>query len=325
MRYDLDDLRLFQHIVAEGSITAGARRTHLSLPSASARVRSLERNAGVDLLLRERRGVRPTPAGTALARHAREVLAQTARLESAVASYAGATAAPLTLLVGGSAMHRLVPQALVTFLREHPEADVAVEESRTPRTVRRLAAGEADLGVVIDGEARGSDLECEPLGDDSLVVIGGRGGVLAGRRAMSYAEVAEHPLVGLDPGSSLRRWIEKRLGPHAPLARHRTTAADLNVVIALAAAGAGLAVVPHRALDPQRPLEVCALDEPWARRAHLLAWGAGEEARSEAAVALAAHLRRAAGVEPGLYEAEFGSGVGVEPGPGVGPGLGEET
>ncbi|WTA86923.1 LysR family transcriptional regulator [Streptomyces antimycoticus] len=26
----------------EGSITAGARRTHLSLPSASARVRSLE-------------------------------------------------------------------------------------------------------------------------------------------------------------------------------------------------------------------------------------------------------------------------------------------
>ncbi|MEV8063475.1 LysR family transcriptional regulator [Streptomyces antimycoticus] len=42
MRDDRDDLRLLLHIVAEGSITAGARRTHLSLPSASARVRSLE-------------------------------------------------------------------------------------------------------------------------------------------------------------------------------------------------------------------------------------------------------------------------------------------
>ncbi|MER6984870.1 LysR family transcriptional regulator, partial [Streptomyces carpinensis] len=66
MRYDLDDLRLFLHIVTEGSITAGAHRMHLSLPSASARVRSLEHHAGVALLIRGRRGVRPTPAGTTL-------------------------------------------------------------------------------------------------------------------------------------------------------------------------------------------------------------------------------------------------------------------
>jgi DNA-binding transcriptional LysR family regulator len=77
MRYDLDDLRLFLHTVTEGSITAGAHRMHLTLPSASARVRSLEHHAGVALLVRGRRGVRPTPAGTTLARHARDVLDQT--------------------------------------------------------------------------------------------------------------------------------------------------------------------------------------------------------------------------------------------------------
>ena len=83
VRYDLIDLRLFLHVVAEGSITAGARRMHLSLPSASGRVRAFEHHAGVPLLIRGRRGVRPTPAGSALARHAREVLAHTARMESA--------------------------------------------------------------------------------------------------------------------------------------------------------------------------------------------------------------------------------------------------
>ena len=57
MRYDLDDLRLFTHFSAEGSITGGARVMHLSLPSASARVRALEAQAGVPLLIRERRGV----------------------------------------------------------------------------------------------------------------------------------------------------------------------------------------------------------------------------------------------------------------------------
>ncbi|UUU22934.1 LysR family transcriptional regulator [Streptomyces sp. DSM 40750] len=297
MRYDLDDLRLFLGIVTEGSITAGARRMHLSLPSASARVRALEHHAGVALLVRGRRGVRPTPAGTALARHAREVLDRTARLESAVASYARPRTEPLTLLGGGSALHRLVPRALVSFLRAHPDIDVTVSESRTPRTLRMLAAGEADLGVVVDDEARDRGLDTEPLGDDSLVVVGQAGGILAGRTALTYSEVAEHPLVGLDAGSSLRRWIEKHLGPHAPAARHRTTVADLGTLVALASAGVGLAVVPRRALDPdQPPLDVCELREPWARRHHLLAWGAGARTSpaSTAVEALAEHLREAA-------------------------------
>ncbi|MFB7112044.1 LysR family transcriptional regulator [Streptomyces sp. NPDC056190] len=294
MRYDLDDLRLFLHIVTEGSITAGAERMHLSLPSASARVRSLEHHAGVALLIRGRRGVRPTPAGTTLARHARDVLDQTARLESAVASYTRSPTAPLTLLAGGSAMHRLVPQALVSFLRAHPDVDVTVCESRTPQTVRMLADGEADLGVVVDDEARDCGLRMEPLGDDSLVVIGQAGGIITGRASLTYSEVAEHPLVGLDAGSSLRRWIEKHLGPLAPVARYRTTVADLGVLVALAAAGVGLAVVPRRAIDPDQPLTVCELEDPWARRHHLLAWGVKGRASSTATAALAEHLRNAA-------------------------------
>ncbi|MFE9610912.1 LysR family transcriptional regulator [Streptomyces sp. NPDC006012] len=303
MRYDLDDLRLFLHIVTEGSITAGAHRMHLSLPSASARVRSLEHHAGVALLIRGRRGVRPTPAGTTLARHARDVLAQTTRLESAVASYTQSQIAPLTLLAGGSAMHRLVPQALISFLRAHPDADVAVSESRTPQTVRKLTDGEADLGVVLDDEAGDCGLRMEPLGDDSLVVIGQTGGILAGRTALTYSEVAEHPLVGLDADSSLRRWIEKHLGPHAPVVRHRTTVANLSVLVSLAAGGAGLAVVPRRAIDPDQSLDVCELKDPWARRHHLLAWGVKDGAVPTATAALAEHLRQAAYAEPSLRKA----------------------
>lgn len=303
MRYDLDDLRLFLHIVTEGSITAGAQRMHLSLPSASSRVRSMEHHAAVALLIRGRRGVRPTPAGTTLARHARDVLDQTARLESAVASYTRSPTAPLTLLGGGSAMHRLVPQALVSFLRAHPDIDVAVSESRTPQTVRLLADGEADLGVVLDDEARDCGLRTEPLGDDSLVVIGRTGGILTGRTALTYSEVAEHPLVGLDADSSLRRWIEKHLGPHAPAVRHRTTVADLSVLVSLAAAGAGLAVVPRRAIDPHQPLDMCELQDPWAHRHHLLAWGAKDHAASTAVTALAEHLRHAALSEPSFRKA----------------------
>ncbi|KOG88351.1 LysR family transcriptional regulator, partial [Streptomyces varsoviensis] len=133
----------------------------------------------------------------------------------------------------------------------------------------------------------------EPLGDDSLVVIGQAGGILADRAALTYREVAEHPLVGLDADSSLRRWIEKHLGPHAPAVRYRTSVADLNVLVRLVSAGVGLAVVPRRAIDPSRPLDVRELQDPWARRHHLLAWAVKDGPPSPPVLALAEHLRQA--------------------------------
>src|SRR3954470_1967556 len=290
MRYDLDDLRLFTHVAAEGSITGGARAMHLSLPSASARIRALETQTGVPLLVRERRGVRLTPAGATLVRHARDVLAETTRLDSAVASYATSRSAPIRLVAGGSAMHQLVPLALATFLREHPEYDVNVSERRTVRSVRLLAAGEADLGVILDDEP--TSLRTEPLADDSLVVVGQAGGTLAGRTSIAYSEVAEHPLVGLDRNSPLTQWMDERLGPHAPAPRYRTVVPTLHMLITLATAGAGLAIVPRRAVDAIAALDICPLQDAWSTRAHLLCYAADAP---ESAHLLASHLHAAAG------------------------------
>ena len=66
MHFDLIDLTLFRHTLECGNITAGARRSHLSLPAASARIRAMEASLGTQLLARNRRGVQPTPAGQAL-------------------------------------------------------------------------------------------------------------------------------------------------------------------------------------------------------------------------------------------------------------------
>ena len=80
MRFDLTDLRLFLAAVETGSITRGADRSALALASASARIKEMEHTLGVPLLVRGRRGVEPTPAGHALAHHARVVLQQIERM-----------------------------------------------------------------------------------------------------------------------------------------------------------------------------------------------------------------------------------------------------
>ncbi|MEJ2869369.1 LysR family transcriptional regulator [Actinomycetospora sp. OC33-EN08] len=289
--YDLLDLTLFVAVLDEGSITAGAARVPLSLPSASARVRGLESRVGLDLLVRGRRGVRPTPAGVAFGRHAREVVAGMRRLDGAVATYSRPAAGRLTLLAGSSAMQRLVPRALVSFLTARPDLDVVTAERRSADQVRGLAAGEADLGVVIAGGPVDPE---DSLGDDSLVVVGAPGSGLDGG-LVAFADVAEHPMVGLPEESPLQLTLEANLSERAPQVRYRARAVGLTAVVALAAAGVGLAIVPRHVVDPALGLVVSDLAEPWAHRTLALRRGAHPAAGTEA---LADHLRQAAASAP---------------------------
>jgi DNA-binding transcriptional LysR family regulator len=54
----------------------------------------------------------------------------------------------------------------------------------------------------------------------------------------------------------------------------------------------GLAIAPRRAVEGDRRLDVCVLQDPWSRRHHLLAWGTTDRTRSVSA--LAENLRAAA-------------------------------
>ncbi|HXO71420.1 MAG TPA: LysR family transcriptional regulator, partial [Bradyrhizobium sp.] len=71
MQFDLVDLRLFVAVADDRSITHGAARVHLALPSASARIKAMEETLGIALLKRGRRGVELTAAGENLLGHAR--------------------------------------------------------------------------------------------------------------------------------------------------------------------------------------------------------------------------------------------------------------
>ena len=81
MRFDLVDLSLFRHVVEAGSITRGAEQAHLALGAASTRIRHMEEALGAALLVRNRQGVVPTPAGRTLLQHARTILRQAERLQ----------------------------------------------------------------------------------------------------------------------------------------------------------------------------------------------------------------------------------------------------
>ncbi|BBP51095.1 LysR family transcriptional regulator [Pseudomonas sp. St386] len=272
MHFDLTDLRLYLNILDTGNITAGAASSHLSLAAASARVRAMEASLGIDLLERGRRGVTPTPAGKALAEHARVLLQQAEHLRQDLAEYAKGVKGRVRLLCNTSAMTEYLPELLAGFLQAHPNLDIDLQELPSSRITHALRQGAADLGIVSDAvDTEG--LQTWPFRDDPLVLILPTGHPLADGRAVRFSETLSHDYVGLNASSALAIHLEEQALHIGSRMQVRIRADGFDGMIRMVAHGAGIAIVPKATIDrrPPEPSYQCVtLQEAWAHRALLL-------------------------------------------------------
>lgn len=272
MHFDLTDLRLYLNILDTGNITAGASRSHLSLAAASARIRAMEASLGTEFLLRGRRGVSPTPAGKALAQHARNLLRQAEHLRQDLGEYARGVKGQVRLLCNTTALSEYLPEPLADFLCAHPNLDIDLQELPSLRITHALRQGAADLGIVSDAvDSQG--LETRPFRHDPLVLVLPAGHPLAAARGVSFSDSLQHDYVGLAAHSALAVYLEEQalhLGLRMSI---RIRADGFDGVLRMVARGAGLAVVPRAAVERRRPdasLAVRPLEEAWAQRQLLL-------------------------------------------------------
>ncbi len=206
MKFDLTDLRLFCEVVDAGSITAGAERSAIALAAASTRIRGMEQSLGSALLVRSRHGVTPTPAGLTLLKHARTMLAQSARLREDLSAYAGGASGEVRLLANTNALTEFLPEALSLFLAEHPHVSVDLEERLSDEIVGLVAEGAADIGIVA-GTVDVGALATYPFRSDRFVVVTAQDHPLAQRSSVGFVEVLAFDFVGLERSSSLQRFL----------------------------------------------------------------------------------------------------------------------
>lgn len=274
---DLIDLRLFLHVVAQGSITAGAERSHMTLASASARVGALEGALGTPLLVRDRRGAQPTPAGQTLARHAQQVLAQVGQLHEAMAEHTQGPRAHLRLWANTSAATVHLPPLLARFLAAHPGYTFDMQERPSAAIADALRQRHAELGVLSDA-ADVAGLECAPLRPDPLMLIVPRRHALAGVRRMpladALADALAHPFLGLHEASALQAMVTAQARRCQPGWDYRMRLGSLEAVSRMVALGAGVAVVPRAVAEREARasgLRRVPLTDGWAARTLLLA------------------------------------------------------
>ena len=248
--FDLRQLRYFVAVAEELSFTRAALRLHLSQPPLSQQIQSLEQDLGVRLLERTKRSVALTEPGRIFLEQARQILAKVDEARShvvaAAAGYSGQLRLAYTVSVS---FHPAMPQALLRFGQIAPNVRLQLSEMYTEPQFAALLAGQIDVGFVRDEPAHAQDtrgLRLSMIDREPLLLALPAGHPMANRDSLRLAEVAGDAFVSQprELASTLYDRLVKlatRAGFQPSITQH---AQQINGLLALVAAGLGLALVP---------------------------------------------------------------------------------
>ena len=276
MRFDLQDLRLFVHTVESGTITQGAERSHITLASASERIRGMEAVLGTTLLSRSKRGVLPTEAGAVLLPHARRMLLQMEQMAGDMQAFGQGLGTRIELLANTSAISEHLIAPLGTFMQANPLLRLELRECTSDTIARALLDGEADLGVLSNAVPAGS-LHTQAWRDDPLVLLGPARLLSSLPEDVQLNHLKDIALLGLLPQHALHQLMAAQALQAGVALRYRALAPHLEALCDWVAMGLGAAVVPRTAAEcatlrwPQARLRLRPLRADWAARQLVLA------------------------------------------------------
>jgi DNA-binding transcriptional LysR family regulator len=252
----LTRLNILREVVQRGSFSAAAEALDYTQSAVSQAVGRLEAETGAALLVRDRRGVRPTVAGATLLGHADAILSQVRAAEDDLAAVLGVRGGRLRLASFPSAGSTLIPQAVAAFRRLHPDVELSLGEGEPEAIAPRLRAGEFDLALLFEfpGEDQQSTgLDKTALIHDPMWVALPVDHKLARKHNLALIDLRDQDWVQTSPRSACARHVISVCRSAGFEPRVSFESDDYDTVQGLVAAGVGVALIPRLALSHRRP------------------------------------------------------------------------
>jgi molybdate transport repressor ModE-like protein len=203
-------MRLLVEIQRRGSLSGAAQAIGIGQPSASQHLRLLEAAAGQRLVERTGRGSRLTEAGQVLAARAAQALDTLGAAEEELGELAGLQTGTIRLGASTAPGVYLLPDTLGCFGRDFPGVTIEVEIASSAEILRRLLAGEVQLGIV-GAEDADERVRLDPFLDDELVGIAKPGLLPLVDGKVKASELRGQLLLTREQGSSSQQLVEREL------------------------------------------------------------------------------------------------------------------
>jgi DNA-binding transcriptional LysR family regulator len=294
---DIDpvSIRLFLAALEEGSIARAAAREAIVPSAVSKRISEMEAELKVPLLDRSVKGVHPTPAGQALAHHARNLLQGMDRMQREMAGYVDGVRGLIKVLASVTSLSGELPADIMRFRAERPQIEIDVEERTTPAIYRGVRDGLADVGIASEFASH-EGLQVFPYRRYALAAVLPVGHALADAEQLAYAQLLADDLVELSRDSGISHVFDDAARAARTSRTVRARVSSFETICTLVARGMGVGVVPlylRAAKEDALGLRFVPLADDWARPHSFIAVR-DYDTLPVAAQAFVAHLRESA-------------------------------
>lgn len=253
-------LSLLMDVDRMGTLTAVANARFMSVSGVSQQLAALEKEARVRLLERHGRRVRLTEEGNLLVRHGHGILASIEAAETDLHASRREVAGTVELGAFNSAARVLLPLARRRLAARFAELRVRIHECESHHSLHRLERGSLDVAVVdaFAGQPLPSTgLYQELLMQDRLLVVLPPGHPLAAADSLEVGQLSGQDWLLEEEQTYLGAFVQRACAAAGiqPAVAARFHSADVG--LALAAAGAGITILPELAVAATR--EVAAV------------------------------------------------------------------
>ena len=243
---DIRQLLYFTTIAEEGSISAAAKKLHLSQPPLSYQMKLLEEELHLPLIERSARGIELTEAGRVLYKRAQGILELSELTRKEMLAMASGFTGTLHIGTVSSSGASLLGWRIPAFHQKYPQIGFAIHEGNTFELMEMLESGLIELAIVRT-PFHNDQLNCLYLSPEPMIAAGAASFFPAG---MPSGQPISLELLGHAPVILYRRFEkillslceQKGITPQV-----FCIADDARTTLMWAEAGLGVAVVPQSA------------------------------------------------------------------------------
>src|SRR5215217_931028 len=247
---DVKRMRILKEVADRGSFSAAAESLSYTQSAVSQQIAALEREAGTQLVTRGSRGIRLTEAGEALVRHADAILTRLADAEAELEAIAGLRGGRLRLAAFPTVGATLMPLAIATFRKRHPDIELTVRQLEPEDSLPLLKCGEIDIALTIEPTTldAAEGLDSTHLLDDPMFLALPLNHPLANKPRVRMKDLANEAWIGTTDACSCGALVRShciRMGFEPKITFESD---DYLAIQGLVAAGVGVAMIPTLAV-----------------------------------------------------------------------------
>ena len=208
---DTHQLNVFLIAAETLNFTQAARLLHMSQPSVSQHIQTLEQSFGHPLFVRLGRRIELTDAGEELVPLAREMVKRSIHIEETMKSLEGEVHGQLLVGCSTTPGKYILPQILAKFHHLHPRVKVSCTVAAQGEVYRMLCDGEVHVALISEPFMPSRDVEARIFMTDTMKLIAPLDHSWARRGVIDPKELIEGDFIFREEGSGTETTVRRAL------------------------------------------------------------------------------------------------------------------